>query len=81
MCSSHPSSPTKFILNASVSARPIFTFLPDSQGNASLEKSSIETFCSNSRDLGPAITNTPILLVIFSKVTDLSFGSRFLIQS
>ena len=54
---------------------------PYINGNALLEKSALEILVSKSLDLGPATTRTPILFVRFSKVTDLSFGIHFFIQS
>ena len=50
---------------------------PDSHGKFSLERSSLVIFWSTFLELGPAITNTPILVVKLVNVTDEFFGSAF----
>ena len=58
-------------------AYPTFTFFAVSHLKFSLEKSSVETFCISCLALGPATTNTPVLFVKSSKITDPSSGIHF----
>jgi hypothetical protein len=43
-------------------AYPTSTFCAVNHLKFSFEKSSVDTFCNNSLDLGPATTSTPVLL-------------------